>query len=122
MKNENSIPRASAVLAIVSGDTRQHAEALKSKSGYRWNPAEKVWWRAVDSAKVDAIAAQTTHPFAGCRRIVVRYDAAGMGTMIADIDLRAESSREHVGNCAACGSYETLHPSPRGLVCADCRG
>ena len=121
MKNGNSAQRRNETLAIVTGETRQHAEALK-KSGYRWNPAESEWWRTVDQARVEIMTAQTTHPFTGCRRMIVRYDDAGMAARLSDIDLRSESARAHAGNCSACGSYETLHPTPRGWVCADCRG
>jgi hypothetical protein len=98
--------------AQVTGDTRQHAEALK-KHGYRWDPKQGWWWREIAADRVGPMAAQTTHPFSSCRRVIISG-----GAMISDIDLRAET--DHVGNCAACGSYGPLHRTPNGWVCSDC--
>jgi len=103
----------------VDGDTRPNADALK-KHGYRWDPKQKWWWKQITADVAAKLAAQTTHPFPGCRRSIMRNDAAGSGVSVATIDLRDVSSIARVGNCAACGSYGPLRRTPTGWVCSDC--
>jgi hypothetical protein len=90
------------------------------EAGYRWDPRAQQWARESNRATAEAIIAGTWGGLTTWSALTIRLVADDGKIVWARLPINCAA--RPVGNCAACGEYGPLVPSPHGMVCQECAG
>jgi hypothetical protein len=112
------VEAAKALRIELSGDTYPLREQLRA-SGYKWDGRAQQWSRDSNRATAEAIIAETWKGLATWASLTIRLVA---DDKIVWARLPVGVAHAPVGNCAACGEWGPLRPTPHGMVCHECAG
>jgi hypothetical protein len=113
------VAAAKALRIELSGETYPLRDRLR-EAGYRWDPRAQQWSRESNLATAEAIIAGTWCGLTTWVSLTIRLVADGGKIVWARLPVGV--AHAPVGNCAACGEWGPLRPTPHGMVCHECAG